>query len=134
LGVGFRVSFDGEGTPDDAESLYHWLASDPDIRENAELSLAPPAGQRGDMGPVLEVVNVVLSNSFAGASLLVSVLTAWRSSRERTPTIKVEANGVTVTIEGGGPATTSELARKLCPMPSRQVPPESRSAAAGSGE
>jgi len=119
--VRFRVSIGEEGTPDDAESLYRWLAADPDIRESAELSLASSVSGGGEMSPLLDVINVVLSNSIASASLLVTVLTAWRSSRERPPEIKVEAHGVTVTIADGDQRALPELAEKLSPVPFREA-------------
>jgi hypothetical protein len=57
----------------------------------------------------LEVVNVVLSNSIALGSLL-TTLVAWRSSRPSPPpAVRIEVNGVPVTVNTDDPEVIRSL-------------------------
>ncbi|CAM5644260.1 hypothetical protein SPURM210S_04373 [Streptomyces purpurascens] len=65
------------------------------------------------MGVPLEVVNVVLSNSIALGSL-VTTLVAWRSSRPSPPpAVRIEVNGVPVTMDTDDPEVIRSLIEAL---------------------
>ncbi len=60
------------------------------------------------MGGPLEVVNVVVSNTIALGSLLVAVA-AWRGSRSSPPEVRLERDGVTVTVQGASPEVVEQI-------------------------
>lgn len=60
------------------------------------------------MGDALEVVNVVLANSIALGSLVTAVV-AWRGSRARAPQVRLERNGVVVTVQDSSPETVERI-------------------------
>ncbi|MEK8143386.1 hypothetical protein NKH18_18585 [Streptomyces sp. M10(2022)] len=98
-----NVTF-GEGTAgaetDGAEaalSLCRWLMAEPELRGRAKVSTGPERPAAGHMGDGLELVNVVLTNSIALGSLI-SAVAVWRGSRPRPPQVRLERDGVVVTL------------------------------------
>ncbi|TDT97634.1 hypothetical protein EDD99_5791 [Streptomyces sp. 846.5] len=107
----------GEDAAADTAALHRWLAADPGMRSEAEFSLAAGSREPGSMDGGLDLVNVVISNSIAAASLVVGVVATWRSSRSRPPEVHLEANGVTVRIRGADDETVRRLAGELLGPP-----------------
>jgi len=89
-------------------SLYRWLAQDPEVtRDAAILPVAtPPAA--GEMGGAFEVINAVLTHTIALGGLALSCA-AWRASRPHAPVLRIERNGVAVTVEDGSPETVRRV-------------------------
>ncbi|WP_229711693.1 effector-associated constant component EACC1 [Streptomyces daqingensis] len=119
--VEVRLTFaDGEDEQQGAEldhagnasSLYRWLVADAELRGLTEMTVTSAESRQGDMGGALEVVNVVLSNTIALSSLLVSVA-AWRGSRPRPPEVRIERNGATVTVRDASPEMAERILRAL---------------------
>ncbi|NBE80220.1 effector-associated constant component EACC1 [Micromonospora rubida] len=76
-----RIDNDPAGT--EATTLYRWLARDRQLARHARLSPAAGAPTDGEMsGGSLEMVNVVLSNSIALASLITSIV-AFRKAQKQ---------------------------------------------------
>lgn len=105
----------GDGTADSdgdltgaALSLYRWLVAEPGLRGQAEVSTSSARPHPGHMGGALEVVNVVLANTIALGSLIVAV-GAWRDSRSRPPQVRLERNGVVITLQDGSPETVERI-------------------------
>ncbi|MER5996721.1 effector-associated constant component EACC1 [Streptomyces viridosporus] len=99
----------------EAEALLRWLHEERDLYGQARVSLGgahpPPPGGMG--GSTLEIVNVVLSNSIALGSL-VTTLVAWRSSRPASPpAVRIEVNGVPVTLNSDDPEVIRSLIETL---------------------
>jgi hypothetical protein len=107
-GVG---SAGGGESADSARSLYRWLVGDPELRGHAEVT-APAQTKPGHMGGVLDVVDVVLSNTIALSGLVVSVAT-WRGARPRPPRVRLERDGVQVSVEGASPEAIAQVLRAL---------------------
>ncbi|QKW11177.1 hypothetical protein HUT18_26290 [Streptomyces sp. NA04227] len=98
-------------------SLYRWLGSDPEVTEGGGLSLAPrvPSGEGAGldlMGPAPEVVEAVCNGAVQLAQLALAVAT-WRLSRPRAPQVRIERDGVTVTVEGAGTEAVERVLRAL---------------------
>ncbi|MFF8945845.1 hypothetical protein ACF1A5_26895 [Streptomyces sp. NPDC014864] len=106
--VFIRVVSDGLS---DVHDLYRWLSEDPDVRNEAEVELAEAEAFPEALG-ALELINVVISNATALGSLLVSIST-WRSARGREAEVRVERNGVRVSVEGADPEAIQDLLRQL---------------------
>ncbi|MGW1793036.1 effector-associated constant component EACC1 [Streptomyces tubercidicus] len=81
---------------------------EPELQAGVSLEAEP--SEPGQMGGGLELVNVVLSNSIALASLVTAVAT-WRGSRARPPQIRLERDGVVVTLQDGSPEAVEQILR-----------------------
>lgn len=101
---------DGVEGVEGAVSLYRWLVDEPELRGQAGVSLEAEPSEPGQMGGGLELVNVVLSNSIALGSLVTAVAT-WRGSRPRPPQIRLERDGVVVTLQDGSPEAVEQILR-----------------------
>lgn len=91
-----RISMDG----DDEEalvSLQRWLADDPDLRRSSTFRLVPSRSGHGEMGPVFDVISAVVSDGTGLGSLIVAYL-AWRDSRPHAPAVRIERDGVVVSL------------------------------------
>ena len=106
----FRMEDDDEGQA--LASLHQWLVQDPDVTRWSTVSLEAGGNVPGEMGPVFDVVTVVLSNSIALGSLIVAYL-SWRDSRPRPPTVSIERDGVVVSLAGSSPETVSRVIEAL---------------------
>ncbi|MBV2152204.1 hypothetical protein [Kitasatospora sp. SUK 42] len=113
--LGFEVA---EGAPEGAEveaarSLTRWLLAEPELRGvEVRPRSADPAG--GQMGEVLEVVNVVLANGIALGSLVTAIAT-WRDSRRGGTRVRIERGGTSVVIEGGSAEEVRRIVAELEP-------------------
>ncbi|WP_407288737.1 effector-associated constant component EACC1 [Streptomyces sp. BP-8] len=105
---------DEEGSSSTASltSLYRWLAQDPEVAQQAEISLDSGPVGAGDMGGAFEVINAVLTHGIALSSLAVACAT-WRSSRPTAPAVRIEIDGVTVTVEDGSPEAVRRIVDAL---------------------
>lgn len=110
-----------------AASLYRWLLADPELSGRAEVSVGAVTAGQGEMGGALEAVDVVFGNAIALGNLLVAVA-AWRGSRPRPPEVKIERDGVSVTVQDGSPETVERVLRAwgvgscdAAPGPDREV-------------
>ena len=108
------VADSADGT--EITSLYRWLAQDPDVRRDAKVTIvpAPAPPQPGEMSCALEVVNVVLGNAIALSSLVVAVA-SWIGSRKSasSPVVRIEREGVSVTISADSPEAIRNVLREL---------------------
>ncbi|MFI9051142.1 hypothetical protein [Streptomyces sp. NPDC053427] len=103
---------DGENDGRSLTSLYRWLASDPDAGRRATLSLVPGRPGAGDMGGAFDVINAVVANGIALGGLAVACAT-WRASRPAAPAVRIERDGVTITVEDGSPDTVNRIVEAL---------------------
>jgi hypothetical protein len=106
------VADSSDGT--EITSLYRWLAQDPDVRRDAKVTIVPAPSRPGGMSGGLEVVNVVLSNTIALSSLVVAVA-SWIGSRRAPsrPVVRIERDGVSVTISADSPEAIRDVLREL---------------------
>ncbi|MFR9794321.1 effector-associated constant component EACC1 [Streptomyces sp. MS06] len=104
----------------DGTSLLRWLHADPDLRGAARVGASAPRPGSGEMGGALDTVNVVLSNALAFGSLVTAVA-AWRTSRPRPPRVRIERDGVAVTLQEGSP---QDIARILATWPAGGPEPD----------
>jgi hypothetical protein len=117
------IVVDGESDDQSLASLYRWLVRDPDIAHHAKVSLTPGPNRAGDMGGAFEVINAVLSNGIALGGLAIACAT-WRASRPEAPVVRLERDGVTITVEDGSPEMVSRVLEALGrpqPQASRDV-------------
>ncbi|MFE1172225.1 hypothetical protein [Streptomyces sp. NPDC058773] len=82
-----------------AESLYQWLLDEPAARRHAEPQLIGAAPAEGELGYVLDLVQLVVSSGFSAASLGYTVA-QWKKMNAPTISMSFERNGKTVTVSG----------------------------------
>jgi hypothetical protein len=103
-----RINVDG----DDAAltDLYRWLARDSDLVTQNRITMvsAPPAS--GEQGGAFEAINVLVANATALGGLVVSVM-SYRHARRKIMrgSVRLERDGVVVTIEPGSRVSTEEI-------------------------
>jgi hypothetical protein len=100
-----------EGTGAD---LYGWLLEDPDLPRDASVTPSADGAAAGEMGLAFDVLNLVLPNSIALGTLVVSIVTYRAAQRDRTgtaPQISVGHADMFVAVQGDG----SEVLRRLLP-------------------
>ncbi|GAA4237164.1 hypothetical protein GCM10022254_48530 [Actinomadura meridiana] len=109
-----RLSIGDASDEAELRSLYRWLTDDPDVRRQAKVTAVDAPTQRGDMGPTLELVNVVLSNSIALSSLVVAVA-SWIGSRRTSngTVVWIEYEGVRVAVDADSPEAIEAVIRAL---------------------
>ncbi|MGW1375198.1 effector-associated constant component EACC1 [Streptomyces sp. NPDC002446] len=112
-----EIIVDGDGaelTPATGSlaSLYRWLIQDPDVAQQAEVSLGTGPARPGAMGGAFEVINAVVTHGIALGSLAVACAT-WRAARPSAPAVRIERDGVTVTVEDGSPETVRRIVDAL---------------------
>jgi hypothetical protein len=98
---------------DEIASLYRWLSQDPDVIREAALSLGASADHPDAMAPVLDVINVVVSNSIAAVSMVLAAIALWRQNRAPAPEVRVATVTVTVTVQDADPDTLVQVAAKI---------------------
>ena len=94
--------------------LYRWLLEDPDLPPEATVTPSGEDGAVGEMGLAFDVLNLILPNSIALGSLIVSIATFRASRRDRTgtaPQISVRHADTFVAVQGDG----TEALRRLLP-------------------
>ncbi|MFE2639632.1 hypothetical protein ACFXKX_23075 [Streptomyces scopuliridis] len=99
---------------DELRSLNTWLIADRNARRHvrSELGSARPA-MPGHQGDGIDILSLVLSTGFSGASLAVSIAT-WRATRPKPPALVLErSDGTTVEITGHSPEEAAQLMRRL---------------------
>ena len=64
------------------------------------------------MGGAFEVINAVVADGIALGGLVVACAT-WRSSRPAAPAVRIERDGVTITVEDGSPDTVNRIVDAL---------------------
>ncbi|MYR78461.1 hypothetical protein K7395_25905 [Streptomyces filamentosus] len=92
----------------EAASLCRWLLADSELRGRARVSTGAQRPAAGHMGDGLELVNVVLANGIALGSLITAVA-AWRGSRPRPPQVRLERDGVVVTLQDNSPEQVEQI-------------------------
>lgn len=95
-----------------AMSLYRWLVAEPELRGLAEVSTGSGQPGQGRMGGALDVIDVVLANGIALGSLITAVA-AWRNARPRPPVVRLERDGMVVTLRDGSPEAVERILRSL---------------------
>jgi hypothetical protein len=109
----FQISLPGDQGQAEIASLYRWLGQDPEVGRQAVLSLASSPAQPGAMGPDLDLINVVLSNSIAAVSALIAAIGLWRSTRPQAPEIRIETVQIVVIMSAADPRAERDLAAEL---------------------
>ncbi|WP_327692423.1 effector-associated constant component EACC1 [Streptomyces sp. NBC_00459] len=77
-------------------SLQGWLRADPGVRRSAVVEVRGSVPGPGEMGTVLDVLELVTGNGWSAASFVLAVA-AWRQSRPDRPRVEIR-RGATVIV------------------------------------
>ncbi|MEU5876353.1 hypothetical protein [Spirillospora sp. NPDC047279] len=102
------IRMTGESAEDELRSLHDWLLDEPDVRRNAEVTLRSSTARPGEMGGVLDAIQVVIDDGVALSGLVISYLT-WRGTRSKKNTVTIERGDTKVTLTD----TTAETAESI---------------------
>ncbi|WP_353962690.1 hypothetical protein [Streptomyces sp. NBC_00249] len=73
---------------DELRSLHNWLQADTDVRRSSSLTLQEHPPEPGQMGGLLDVIQLVSDNGWSAASFVVA-LAAWKRTRPQDPRIEI---------------------------------------------
>lgn len=95
-GRGMRVDVRVAAEADELRSLHNWLRADTDIRRSSWLTLQEQPPEPGQMGGLVDVIQLVTDNGWSAASFVVA-LAAWKRTRPQDPRIEIR-RGETVIV------------------------------------
>lgn len=95
-----------------AASLHQWLLDEPDARRHAEVRLVGAEPVEGELGFVLDMVQLVVSSGFSAASLGYTVA-QWKKVNAPQLTMSFERNGRPVTVRGTDAEEIARAVRQL---------------------
>jgi len=101
------LSISGEGDQESLLSLYEWLETDREMRQQADLKLVEASPQQGSMAGEFELISLLVSSGLNIGSLAIAFVN-WRSSRIAPPPIRIAAKSLQVTID----STDSQVIEK----------------------
>jgi hypothetical protein len=106
-----------EADDEELKSLYRWLSRDMMLSQHAKVSFQQGDHRPGEMGGVFDLINVLLADAgvVAGIGSLAVAVKTWRGTRSRPPAIKIERNGVTITVAEGSEEEIRSLLDRLLP-------------------
>lgn len=122
-----RVEVRIDGEQEELRSLYRWLRGDEDLR-SVPISLSGTGAAPGEMGSALDVIEVLLDNTWSAASLAVAIV-AWRQSRPRASRATLRIGQTEVEITGD-----DEQVRRLVALCADADSSQQPAAPAGAGE
>ncbi|MFE6555650.1 hypothetical protein ACFYYI_42785 [Streptomyces sp. NPDC002387] len=99
------VYIEEERSEGELRLLQGWLGQEPAVRRTAALTLREKSAERGSMGGVLDVLQLVTGNGWSAASFVLSVA-AWRQTRPRAPRVTIRRGNTEISIGNG---TETEL-------------------------
>lgn len=115
-----RISMEGSGAESELRSLRAWLLETPEMRQHAKISRGMALPESGEMGSgTIDTLQFVTDNLWQVATFALAYAT-WRSTRRRTPTVTIERDGVTVTIEGHDEQAVERITRALSAQQERR--------------
>ncbi|MGK5554036.1 effector-associated constant component EACC1 [Actinomadura kijaniata] len=102
----------GAAADDELRSLYEWLRAEPSVHRNAEVTLQSAAPRPGEMGAVLEAIQVVTDSGFNTAELVLAYLT-WRMTRTEKPDVTIQRGDVKISLSNASPEKVKEITESL---------------------
>ncbi|MFJ9938949.1 effector-associated constant component EACC1 [Streptomyces erythrochromogenes] len=82
---------------DELRSLHHWLRADTDVRRSSSLTLQEQPPEPGQMGGLVDVIQLVTDNGWSAASFVVA-LAAWKRTRPQDPQIEIRRGNTVVVL------------------------------------
>ncbi|MDD7942813.1 hypothetical protein PHK61_30805 [Actinomycetospora lutea] len=100
----------GDEAGSEASSLAEWLRADEDVPKSA-ISLARTPTAKGEMGPVTDIVQLLLDPTTTSATL--TAVAAWLTARRQTTTIHIKSGDREVEVESASIKDPAQAAKSL---------------------
>ncbi|MFI8363566.1 hypothetical protein ACIGD1_25780 [Streptomyces sp. NPDC085612] len=102
-------------TSSDVHELLRWLQADPEVRRVARLAVRQAKPGEGEMGFDAETISAVIGAAAGMGSLVVAVHTWVEARRNRLsgPSVRLEVDGHTVTLDGSDTDSVEAVVRAL---------------------
>jgi hypothetical protein len=92
-----RIELQVDGTAAEISSLRGWLVADPDVRAGVSLQASEGGAEPGQMGSVVDVMELVTGNGWSAASFVLA-LAAWRRTRPRSPRLEIRRGDTVIVL------------------------------------
>ncbi|GHE24810.1 hypothetical protein [Streptomyces vinaceus] len=96
-GRGMRVDVRVAAEADELRSLHNWLRADTGIRRSSWLTLQEQPPEPGQMGGLVDVIQLVTDNGWSAASFVVA-LAAWKRTRPQDPRIEIRRGDTVIVL------------------------------------
>ncbi|WP_436771053.1 effector-associated constant component EACC1 [Yinghuangia sp. YIM S09857] len=93
-------------------SLQSWLTADDLLVGTAPGLVSSRTARDGEMGPILDVLQLVIGGAIGAADLALAIA-AWRRGRGEPPTLELNQGGATITLRGASDDDVRRLAAFL---------------------
>lgn len=108
-----RISMSGPDADEELGSLYRWLGDEPEIRQQARLSMVAAEPGPSEMGAAFDVIQLVVDSGFQAANLALAYA-AWRATRPRHPQVTIEVDGARrAALDDAGPNVVEVIVRTV---------------------
>jgi hypothetical protein len=97
--VAIQIRVGGSEADTALSSLFAWLRDEADLRQTAQISLLAAEPEPAEMGPAFDVIQLVVDSGFQAMNLALAYA-SWRATRPSKPSVTIEYNGVTITLDG----------------------------------
>lgn len=94
-----QITTDHPQREGELRSLRGWLLADDVLARTAPQLGSSQALRDDDMGPVLDILQLVIDGGLGASSLAVAIAT-WRRSRPEPPVLELRRGDVVVTVRG----------------------------------
>ncbi|GAA2460186.1 hypothetical protein GCM10010191_95730 [Actinomadura vinacea] len=103
---------EGAEADEELQSLHDWLLAEPKIRRHARVSLRSAPARPGEMGTVLDAIQVAVEDGFQAAELVLAYL-AWRAARGGKANGTIERGNTKIPLSETTDETAESVAKKL---------------------
>lgn len=93
-------------------SLQGWLRADPVVRRSVVVGVRAAAPGPGEMGTVIDVLELVTGNGWSAASFVLAVA-AWRQSRPQRPRVEIRRGQTVIVLAEGSEEEIERAVRAL---------------------
>jgi len=93
-------------------SLQGWLRADPVVRRSVGVGVRGGVPGPGEMGTVLDVLELVTGNGWSAASFVLAVA-AWRQSRPQRPRVEIRRGETVIVLAEGSEEEIARAVRAL---------------------
>jgi Effector Associated Constant Component 1 len=93
-------------------SLQGWLRADPAMRRSVVVGVRGGVPGPGEMGSVVDVLELVTGNGWSAASFVLAVA-AWRQSRPQRPRVEIRRGETVIVLAEGSQEEIARAVRAL---------------------
>lgn len=107
-----RVDVRVAAEADELRSLHNWLQADREIRRSSSLTLREQPPESGQMGSLVDVIQLVTDNGWSAASFVVALAT-WKQTRPQNPPVEIRRGNTVIVLTQSSDDEISRIVRAL---------------------